>query len=192
MRSIPNMTVLVPGDVSEMKQVVAAALNYQGPVFIRLGAGDAEDVYSPGCCFDIGKATELRKGEDASIITTGYMVYEGICASDILRNEFGLKVRVLQMASIKPFDSEAVLKAAKETGFLVTVEEHNVIGGLGSAVCEVVAEAGKGKVRRIGIRDRFAAVGTASYIMKQEGLTVENIVKEVLELIDNKSPSECL
>ena len=187
MRSIANMTVLVPGDVSEMKQVVDAALAYHGPVYIRLGAGDAEDVYGLNDRFSIGKATELRKGNDVTIITTGYMVYEGVCAADILKKEHSLNCRVLQIASIKPIDTEAVIKAAEETGRIVTVEEHNIIGGLGGAVCEVVAETGKAKVRRIGIKDRFAGIGTTPFLMKEEGLTVENIIENVRNLVGKRT-----
>jgi transketolase len=182
MRSIPNMTVLVPGDVKEMKQVVDAALAHDGPVYIRLGAGDAEDVYGENDRFAIGRATEMRQGNDATIITTGTMISEGITASDILKREHGLNVRVLQMASVKPLDVDAIIKAAEETGRIVTVEEHNILGGLGGAVCEVVAETGKAKVKRIGIHDRFSGIGSASYLMKEEGLTVENIVEKVKRL----------
>jgi len=180
MRSIPNMTVLVPGDVKEMKQVVDAALAHDGPVYIRLGAGDAEDVYGENDCFAIGRATEMRHGNDATIITTGTMIFEGVTASDILKKEHGLNVRVLQMASVKPLDIEAVLRAAEETGRIVTVEEHTILGGLGGAVCEVVAEAGNARVKRIGVNDRFSGIGSASYLMKEEGLTIENIVENVL------------
>jgi transketolase len=184
MRSIANMTVLVPGDVSELKQAVDAALTHIGPVFIRLSANDAEDIYGQEDRFAIGRATELRKGNDATIITTGLMVFEGICAASILKKRHGVNTRVLQMASVKPLDEEAVIKAAEETGHIVTVEEHNIIGGLGGAVCEVAATTGKAKVKRIGIQDRFAGIGTTPYLMKEEGLTVENIVKRVYELLE--------
>lgn len=183
MRAIPNMTVLVPGDAKEVRQVLEAALEYDGPVYIRLGAGDAEDIYGENDNFSIGKATCLRPGNDATIITTGTLMSEGVAASDILLKEHGIKARVLQMASIKPIDNEAIIKAAKETGYIVTVEEHNIIGGLGSAVSEIVAEMGKGKVRRIGINDHFCGVGSAGCLMKEEGLTVDNIVNTVKRII---------
>lgn len=186
MRSIPNMTVLVPGDVKELHQVVDAALAYVGPVYIRLGAGDAEDVYGENDSFSIGKATQLRTGDDAAIITTGTLIYEGVTASDILLRDFGIKARVLQMASIKPIDREAILRAAEETGHIVTVEEHNIIGGLGGAVCEVVSETGKAKVKRIGINDHFCGVGSAVCLMKEEGLTVENIVNTARDMLKNE------
>lgn len=183
MRSIPNMTVLVPGDVREMQQVVEAALEYRGSVYIRLGAGETEDVYTNNCKFTIGKATELSLGDDATIITTGTLMYEGICASDTLLKNFGIKVRVLQMASVKPIDRQSIIKAVEETGHIVTVEEHNILGGLGGAVCEIVAEIGKAKVKRMGINDHFCEVGSATYLMEREHLTSQDITESVLSLL---------
>ena len=188
MRAIPNMVVLVPGDRAETRQVVDAAIEHVGPVYIRLGAGDAEDVYGPNDRFQIGRATELSKGNDATIVTTGYMVHEGRMAVDLLANKHALKVRHLQMASVKPLDEQAILRAAEETGGIVTVEEHNVLGGLGGAVCEVVAAAGKGRVLRVGIQDRFTGIGNLPYLKAEEGLTVENIVQKVLELTTTTIP----
>ncbi len=183
MRAIPNMTVFVPGDPTELRHVIDAVLSVDGPCYVRLGAGDAEDVYGECNRFATGKATQLRDGSDAAIITTGTLMYEGVTAADILSKEHGVKARVLQMASVKPIDRDAIIKAAEETGHIVTVEEHNILGGLGGAVCEVAAEAGKGKIRRIGINDRFCGVGSAACLLKQEGLTVENIVSSVKDLI---------
>ncbi len=187
MRAIPNMTVLVPGDGAETRQAVDAAMEHVGPVYIRLGAGDAEDVYGPEDRFRIGQATELAKGDDAAVVTTGYMVHEGKMAVDVLAKKHGLKVRLLQMASVKPLDERAVIRAAEETAGIVTVEEHNVLGGLGGAVCEVVAGAGRGRVLRIGVQDRFTGIGNLPYLKAEEGLTVENIVQKVLELTGSSS-----
>ncbi|MCX6551652.1 MAG: transketolase family protein, partial [Acidobacteria bacterium] len=164
MRAIANMSVVVPGDAREMKQAAAAAIAHDGPVYIRCGAGDAEDVYTEHDIFRFGKATLLREGGDATIISTGYLMYEAVCAADLLAKE-GKRVRVLQMATVKPIDREAILRAASETGHIVTVEEHTVIGGLGSAVCEVVAQAGIGRVKIMGINDHFCGVGTAAYLL---------------------------
>ncbi|MFC1496771.1 transketolase family protein [Candidatus Margulisiibacteriota bacterium] len=186
MRSIPNMTVLVPGDVSEMKQVVDAALAHDGPVYIRLGAGDAEDIYSHNDKFKIGEATQLRDGDDATIITAGVMMHEGVCAADILKSDHGINVRILQMASVKPLDIDAVNRAARETGNIVTVEEHNILGGLGGAVSEIVAETGKAKVKRLGIRDQFCGIGSAACLMESQGLTIEEIVKQILNLVEKR------
>lgn len=184
MRSIPNMTVLVPGDVSEMKQVVVAALEYDGPVYIRLPAGETEDIYQDNDSFSIGKATILRNGKDLTIITTGVMVREAVVAADNLKNDHGINTRVLQMASVKPIDANAIMEAAEETGLIVTVEEHNVFGGLGGAVCETVAKKGNAKVKIIGINDHYCGIGTASYLMKQEGLTIKRIVNDGLSLVN--------
>ena len=179
MRAIPNMTVLVPGDAKELRQCIDAALAIDGPVYVRLGASDAEDVYGDNDNFALGKATTLREGNDATIITTGMLVHEGVAAADILREAHGINARVLQMASIKPIDRNAIVRAAQETGRIVTVEEHTVLGGLGGAVAEVAAEAGGAKVTRIGINDHFCGVGSAACLMQEEGLTVENIIAQV-------------
>lgn len=181
MRAIPNMTVLVPGDAKEVRQCIDAAMAIKGPVYVRLGASDAEDVYGDND-FSLGKATTLREGNDATIITTGMMVHEGIAASDILRKDYGLNVRLLQMASIKPIDRDAIIRAAMETGRIVTVEEHTVLGGLGGAVAEVVAEIGCAKVIRIGINDHFCGVGSYACLMREEGLGIDNICDAVLSL----------
>lgn len=183
MRAIPNMVVLAPGDIREMQQVVEAAVGYNGPVYIRLCAGDVEDVYGASDKFSIGKATYLRKGGDATIITTGIMVQQGIAAAEMLSGDFGIETRVLQMASVKPIDRTAILKAAEETHFIVTVEEHNILGGLGSAVCEVVSQQGDARVIRMGIKDHFCDVGSATCLMKAEGLTAAWIAQTVQKVI---------
>jgi transketolase len=178
MRAIPNMTIIAPGDACEMRQATEAAIQHDGPVYIRAGAGDAEDVYADRQEFKLGKATVLRDGNDATIISTGQLMYEAVCASDELKKQ-GKAVRVLQMASIKPIDRDAILKAARETHQIITLEEHNVVGGLGGAVCEIVAETGDARVKILGIQDRFVSVGTAAYLLKEAKLTVEDIVAEL-------------
>lgn len=187
MRAIPNMTVLVPGDAKEVRQCLEAAIAIDGPVYVRLGASDVEDAYSEQDLFSLGKATTLRKGDDATIITTGMLVHEGIAAADLLRKEHGINTRVLQMASIKPIDQQAIVKAAKETGKIVTVEEHTVLGGLGGAVSEIASEVGCATVRRLGINDRFCGVGSSACLMQEEGLTLANIVKVVQELFEKEA-----
>ena len=186
MRAIPNMTILVPGDAKETVQVINAALNHHGPVYIRLSAIDVEDVYKEDNKFAIGKATKLKDGNDATIITIGTLIYEGEKAADILKKDHGINVRLLQMASVKPLDVEAVMKAAEETISIITIEEHNIIGGLGGAVSEVVAEYGKAKVKRLGFNDHFCNIaGSPSYLMQQVGLGVDEIVKTVLTYLTN-------
>lgn len=182
MRAIPNMTVLVPGDAVELRLAIDAAIDIEGPVYIRLGAGDAEDIYGEDDSFAIGKATLLREGSDATIITTGTLMFEGVTAANLLHKEHGINVRVLQVASVKPIDRDAIIKAAEETSNIVTVEEHNILGGLGGAVSEIVAEKGRGKVHRIGINDHFCGVGSAACLMKEEGLTVDNIVQKIMSM----------
>ena len=185
MRVIPNMTVLVPGDAKELRQCIDAAMAINGPVYVRLGASDAEDVYGDGDNFVPGRSTLLRHGVDVAIITTGMMVHEGLAAAELLQKDHGINARVLQMASVKPIDREAILLAARETGRIVTVEEHTVLGGMGGAVAEIVSEAGCGKVRRIGINDHFCGVGSAACLMQAEGLTIENIVSTVRSIISD-------
>lgn len=183
MRAMPNMTVLVPGDTQELRQVLKSALKYKGPVYIRICAMEAEDIYTNKDKFSIGRATRLRSGNDITIITTGIMMAEGVKAADILRKDFNIQARVLQMASVKPIDRDAIIKSAQETGYIITVEEHNVLGGLGSAVSEIAAEEARAKVARIGIDDHFCGVGSAKCLAEKEGLTAQNIIKQTIKLL---------
>ena len=182
MRAIPNMTVLVPGDNIEAEQVIEAAINLAGPVYIRNSAIDQDiNIYNEDK-FKIGKATQLSKGSDATIITTGTMMFQGIEAIRELKEKFGLNVKLLQMASIKPIDSDAIIKSADETGLIITVEEHNIIGGLGSAVAEVISEHSNAQLIRMGIQDQFCGlVGTPDYLFQNINLTSESIVNRVVE-----------
>lgn len=183
MRSIPNMTVLVPGDVKEVEQIIDASIDHIGPVYIRNSATDILSVYGDHK-FRIGKATKLREGNDVTIITTGIMMQEGILASDKLEKDFGIKARVLQMASIKPIDRDVIEEAAQETNLIVTAEEHNILGGLGGAVSEIVSESNNCRVLRIGINDNFSGIGTPDYLLDEEGLRSENIVKTIVEALN--------
>lgn len=183
LRSIPNMRVFVPCDGTEIKEVLREAVLIDGPVYIRMPAGEAENIDRMGINFKDGKATLLRKGNDASIITTGIMAFEGIEAANILAEKYGIQTRVLQMTSIKPIDVESIEKAASETGHIVTAEEHTVVGGLGSAVAEIVARKGNAKLQIVGIEDRFCGIGSACYLMDQEGLTYKSIVEKVVECV---------
>jgi len=185
MRAIAGMTVLVPGDAREACQALDAALTHQGPVYIRLGAGEVEDVYKEADRFAIGKATLLREGDDACIITTGAMMACGVCAADELHVKHGIRARVLQMASVKPIDVDAVQKAARETPCIVTVEEHNIIGGLGGAVAEIVSGVGHARLIRLGIGDRFCGIGSYSELLRIEGLSVLNIVESVIKSLQH-------
>jgi len=180
MRSIPNMTVLVPGDVMEVEQIIDASIKHKGPVYIRNSATDVEPIADKPD-FEIGKATKIRDGNDVTIITTGIMMQKGLEASIKLEENYGIGARLLQMASIKPIDERAIIDAAIETKFIVTVEEHNILGGLGGAVAEVVSMNGQSKVLRIGINDHFSGIGTPEYLLAAEGLTSEEIIKTILQ-----------
>ena len=178
MRSIPNMTVLVPGDVLEVEQIIDASIKHQGPVYIRNSATDIKRVENKPD-FQIGKASKIRDGDDVTIITTGIMMQRGLEASIKLDKEHNIKARLLQMASIKPIDENAIIDASNETKFIVTVEEHNILGGLGGAVSEIVSSHGGSKVIRIGINDHFSEIGTPEYLLEDEGLTSERIIETI-------------
>ncbi|MCX7927847.1 MAG: transketolase family protein [Candidatus Omnitrophica bacterium] len=174
MRAIPNMTVLVPGDSKEMRQVVEKALAYKGPVYIRLVAGDFEDVYTDEHQFSIGKATILRDGNEVTIITTGTMMQQAVLAADVLKRDYGIAVRVIQMASIKPIDEDLIYKEARKTKKIMVIEEHNIIGGIGSAVCEIVTKIPfVTEIKRIGINDQF----------NDSSFAYQNVIERVKEIL---------
>lgn len=183
MRTIPGMVVLNPADHYEMLAAVKAAAQHNGPVYIRLGRLAVESVNNnDDYKFEIGKGITLRQGEDITVIATGLMVGEALKAVDSLAAQ-GVHARLIDMHTIKPLDEELVLKAAKETGRIVTVEEHNIIGGLGEAVAACVAESCPVPVTRIGVNDVFGHSGPAVDLLKEFGLCAENIeatVKKVL------------
>lgn len=175
MRAIPGMTVICPADGKETEEAAKAAAGYQGPVYLRLGRLAVDTVTDvEGYEFRIGKAVQLRQGGDVTIIATGLMVSEAVKAADMLKKE-GITSRVLNMHTIKPLDEEAVLKAAGETGGIVTAEEHNILGGLGSAVAEVVAQANPVPVLRVGVQDRFGRSGDALELLRRYHLCAEDI-----------------
>jgi len=184
LRSIANMTVMSPADGREAyKATVAATQSAKGPVFIRLGGRTAEPVlYTEDYDFQIGKAVQLREGSDATVIANGSSVFHSVVAADLLREE-GIKLRVLNMHTVKPLDEEAILKAAKETGRIITVEEHSVLGGLGGAVAEVVTANRPVPVTRIGIKDIFASIGPTVELLKKYGLTYEGLAKSIKEAL---------
>lgn len=183
MRTIPGMVVLNPADHYEMLAAVKAAAQHNGPVYIRLGRLAVESVNNnDDYQFEIGKGITLRQGEDITVIATGLMVGEALKAVDSLAAQ-GVHARLIDMHTIKPLDQELVLKAAKETGRIVTVEEHNIIGGLGEAVAACVAESCPVPVTRVGVNDVFGHSGPAVDLLKEFGLCAENIeatVKKVL------------
>ncbi|MTI68188.1 MAG: transketolase family protein [Firmicutes bacterium] len=182
MRSIPNMTVLNPADFFEAKKAVFKAAEYKGPVYIRLGRGKVPRIYNEDYNFEIGKGDLLKEGKDVAIIATGMMVSKALEAREKLLNE-GIEARVINIHTIKPIDKEIIIKAAKETKAIVTAEEHSIIGGLGSAVTEVVSENAPIKVKRVGIKDVFGESGKADELVEKYGLTADNLIKEVKEVL---------
>ncbi|HHY33702.1 MAG TPA: transketolase family protein [Firmicutes bacterium] len=186
MRAIPGMTVVVPADAVETEKAVFAAARHKGPVYIRLGRSGVPVVFGEDYEFEIGKAALLRDGSDATIIACGVMVSFALEAASRLAESKGLSVRVLNMATVKPADAEAVVAAARETGAIVTAEEHSVIGGLGSAVCEITAERFPVPVERVGVKDVFGQSGTSEELLKAYGLLPENIVEAALKAIERK------
>ncbi|TDT63705.1 transketolase family protein [Fonticella tunisiensis] len=186
MRSLPNMTVIVPADDIETMAAVKAAAEHEGPVYIRLGRSSVPTINdNPSYKFEIGKAVTLKEGRDVSIFATGIMVSIALKAAEMLESE-GIDAEVINIHTIKPIDVDAIVKSVNKTGAAVTCEEHNVIGGLGSAVCEVLSENMPAPVKRIGVMDTFGESGKPDELLKEYGLTAENIVNAAREVINRK------
>lgn len=185
MRVIPNMTVLVPADAIETEQMIFEAAKFNGPMYVRLGRSAVPTLFDENYKFEIGKGVVVAPGNDATIIACGIMVNEAIIASQTLKSE-GINARVINMSTIKPIDKELIITAANETGAIVTAEEHSVIGGLGSAVSEVVSEESPVVVKKVGVKDVFGESGTPSELLKKHGLTAQDIVVAVKEAIAKK------
>lgn len=184
MRAIPNIDIFLPADRFETEKLVRELVKYDKPAYIRIGRNPVDDVYeSTDFDFEIGKANVMREGKDITIIATGETVKPAIEASDELK-ELGIKCRVLNMHTIKPLDEEAIIKAAKETGHIITVEEHSIYGGLGAAVSEVVVQNAPVPMKIVGIKDEAAITGTSKEIFNYYGLSKENLVKLAKELIE--------
>ena len=181
MRSIPGMTVICPADGVEAEAAVKAAYEMEGPVYLRFGRLAIPQFHEEGFNFQIGKGEILRDGADVAIIANGLLVYEAIQAGEMLA-EAGINAMVINMATIKPLDEELVIEAAKKCGKVITCEEHSVIGGLGEAVCAVLAEKCPTIVRRIGVNDEFGHSGPAAALLKQFGLSADHIVEVAKEL----------
>lgn len=189
MRAIPGMVVLNPCDGAEMRAAVQALIDYEGPAYMRLGRSAVETVtgYDDGThTFEIGKGVTLREGTDVTIVATGMMVQMALQAADILAEE-GISARVLDFHTIKPLDTDLILKAAQETGAIVTSEEHNIVGGLGSAVAEFVAENCPVPVVRHGVGDAFGRSGKAAEVLAAYGLTAEVLADHAKRAIEKKA-----
>lgn len=182
-RSMANMTVIVPADANCCAKAVVESLDYQGPIYMRLGRGAEPIVYKGEFDFKIGRANTLREGDDISVIACGICVMAAIKAARKLEKE-GIGVRVIDMHTIKPLDTGVIVKAAEETGKVITVEEHNIIGGLGSAVGETIAEAGVGvKFKRLGIPDIYSVIGQPDDLYERYGLDANGIYNSIKEFV---------
>ena len=176
MRTIPGMTVMCPSDDVEARKMLHAAYEMDGPVYIRFGRAATPVYHAEDFSFVVGKGEVLQDGTDVAVIATGILVPEAIEAGKRLAAE-GISTRVINMATIKPLDTELVLRAARECGRIVTVEEHNIIGGLGEAVCATLAEGCPVPVRRVGVNDAFGHSGPAAELLKEFGLTADHIAE---------------
>jgi transketolase len=186
MRSIPGMTVVCPSDAVETEMAVRAVMQYEGPVYVRLGRADIPVFNDKETApFTLGKGICLREGETVSLIATGLCVYEALRAAEILEKQ-GVQAEVINISTIKPLDKELIVRSAQKTGKVVTVEEHSTIGGLGSAVCEALCENAPVPVLKIGIPDVYGKSGTAAELLDHFGLTGEKIAQSVLRFLEKK------
>ena len=184
MRTIPGMVIINPADDIEAQLAVKAAIDHNGPVYMRFGRLAVEDVNGADYKFELGKGVTLKDGNDASIIATGLMVQEAMKAAEMLKAD-GIDARVINIHTIKPIDKDIIIKASRETGAIVTAEEHYIMGGLGSAVSEVVCENAPCPVKIIGT-DRYGKSGKPAELFKEYGLTAENIADKVREIVKMK------
>ena len=187
MRALPGMTIICPCDGNEARLATKAMLDTKGPFYFRTGRPNVDTVTDaiPGYSFEIGKGCQLRDGNDVTIIACGLMVQEALKAADLLAAE-GISARVIDMATIKPIDRETIVKAAKETGAIVTAEEHNIIGGLGTAVSEVLTDEILVPLQRVGVNDTFGHSGNPKLLLEHYGLTPENIAENAKKAIARK------
>lgn len=181
LRTIPNMTIIMPADYNSTKKLVREAANTYGPMYLRFTRDAIPQIYDDSVEFTIGKAHQIQDGKDVAIIANGDTVRLAIDAAKELEAK-GISARVLDMHTIKPLDVEAVTACVNEIGKVITVEDHNILNGLGSAVCEVAAEMGKGIVKRIGVQDQFGQSAPYERLLAVNGITVEDIVKEAVKM----------
>lgn len=187
MRALPNMTVISPADAVETRYAVKAAIEHKGPVYLRLGRLNVPVIYDEGNYnFELGKGIALSEGNDVTIIATGLMVHAALEAKVLLQEE-GINARVIDIHTIKPIDKDIIVKAAGETGVIVTAEEHNIIGGLGGAVAEVLSEHYPVPLVRVGVQDKFGKSGKPDKLLEMYGLTAANIVKGAKTALKKKA-----
>lgn len=186
MRSLPNMTIVQPADAVSARAVAHEAVDFEGPLYIRLHRNAVADIYGEDYQFQLGKATTVRDyGTDLTMIVSGILLKKALDAAEILKAD-GIKVRVLDMSTIKPLDTEAVIKAAKETGAVMTIEDHTVLGGLGAAVAEVVVQNQPVPMELVGIQDHFGESGDPELLYRDNGMDVDSIVAKARALVAKK------
>lgn len=185
MRSVPNMIVVVPSDGTSTRKAVMALYEKEGPAYLRLGRPAVPLIYDDSMDFEIGKGIELRDGKDITLVACGIMVEKCQQAAEFLAKE-GIEVSLIDMHTIKPLDEDLLIRKARETGAVLTAEEHNIIGGLGGAVCELLSEKCPVPVKRIGIMDVFGQSGSPDDLLQHYGLTIDNIIKNVHQLMKIK------
>ena len=185
MRTIPNMTVIVPADGPETEAAVRAAVEIDGPVYLRLGRLGVPVIFDENYKFQLGKAVTIKEGTACTVFACGLMTGVALEAWEILQAE-GIQVKLVNMPTIKPIDKEAIISAARETGAIVTAEEHSIIGGLGGAVAEVLVENSPVPMERVGIQDTFGESGTPAALLEKYGLTAKEIVGAVKRVMARK------
>lgn len=179
LRALPNLTIICPASPLEVKKATIAAYEYEGPVYLRLGTNKEPEIYNDDHLFEIGKGVTVKEGGDVTLIGTGSIVKDILDAAETLQEE-GISARVINMHTLKPIDREIILQAIEETGKIVTIEDHNVIGGLGSAVAEVIAESGHGVAfKRIGMQEFSKGYGTYAQVKEMNGIGIERIENEI-------------
>lgn len=183
LRALPNLTIISPASPLEVRKATIAAYEYEGPVYLRLGTNKEAEIYDEDYSFKIGKGVTIREGEDVTLISTGSMVKDILEVADLLKKD-GVQARVINIHTIKPIDREIILQAVEETGRIVVAEDHNIIGGLGSAVAEVIAESGRGVCfKRFGLNDFSKGYGTYAQVKEMNGIDVGRIYREVKLLL---------
>lgn len=183
MRAMPNMTVIAPGDAEECRQATLAANDLPGPVYLRLTRDPGPVIFDAAYEFEVGKGVVLREGVDVAIISTGVQSARALQAADVLAAE-GVQAHVLHLPTVKPLDTEAIVDAARRTGAVVTAEEHSILGGLGGAVAEVLAEEHPVRMRRVGLRDTFGESGPNDALLEKYGLTPSHVADAARQLLE--------
>lgn len=190
MRAIPNMKVIAPADSFETEKLIEFLMTYtDSPVYVRLTRMNTETIFDASYKFELGKGIIMKKGKDITIISTGIMLNPVLSAAEILKSK-GISAEVIHMPSIKPIDEKMIIKSATNTGKVITIEEHSIIGGLGSAVAEVLSEKIPVRLKRLGIKDIFAESGTPEALFEKYGLTDKNVVKEALAMLKTGKKSK--